>query len=204
VQRVIFAPVPSALLPAIVHWWQVSWVAWFEVVGALATLAGLYLTWRQAKKAKEEASDAGLQAREAKVAAEAASSAIDRTQRQLRANQMLVLIPQLRWLAQELDTAIAAGDSAMTRRHLDGWRWQAGHVSGLLLDAKAERRILRALQESVALATEATNSLLKNQRPVLDSCEQARQSIGAACNLLTIFIGQNASQATPDQTGVSK
>jgi hypothetical protein len=193
-----------AVLLQIAHWWQVSWVAWFEVAGVLATITGLYLTWRQAKKAKEQASDAGLRARQAKVAAEAASSAMDRTQRQLRANQMLVLIPQLRWLAQELDTAIVAEDGAMTRRHLDGWRWQAGQVSGLLLEAKAERRILRALQESVALATEATNSLLKNQRPVLDSCEQARRSIGVACNLLTVFIGQNASQATPDETGVTK
>jgi hypothetical protein len=179
-----------AALLQITHWWQVSWVAWFEVAGGLATITGLYLTWRQAKKAK--------------IAAEAASSAMDRTQRQLRANQMLVLIPQLRWLAQELDAAIAADDGAMTRRHLDGWRWQAGHVHGLLLDANAERRILRALQESVALATEATSSLLKNQKPVLDSCEQARQSIGVACNLLTVFIGQNASQATPNETGVSR
>lgn len=178
---------------------QVSWLEWIGLVGVMATLVGLYLTWRQARDAKREAKSAVIGAHEAKIAAEAAGVAIDRTQRQLRANQMLVLIPQLRWVAQEMDAAIAGDDRGMTRRTLDSWRWQAGHVNGLLLDEGAtSRKILKALQDSVALATEATTTLLKGQKPVLESCDQARQAIGHACNLLTVFVGQNASQVTPD------
>jgi hypothetical protein len=163
-------------------------VEWFGVVGVIATLAGLFFTWRKA-------SDADNSASSAKIAAEAAGAAVERTQRQLRANQMLVLIPQLRWISQELDAAIASDSRDLVRRHLDSWRWQAGHVNGLLSEeSPSPRKILRSLQDSVALATEATTTLLKEGKPVLDSCELARDAIGTACNLLTVFVGQSASQ----------
>lgn len=170
---------------------RVTWVDVVGLVGVVATLVGLYFTWRQARDAK-------VQAAAAKTAADAASGAIGRTQRQLRSNQMLVLIPQLRWVAQEMDAAIESGDKGMTRRHLDSWRYQAGHVNGLLLDDSAvTRRILKAIQDSVALATEATTTLLREEKKtVLESCEQARHAIGHACNLLNVFVGQSASQVS--------
>lgn len=55
---------------------------------------------------------------------------------------MLVLIPQLRWVASELNAAMGSDDRDMTRRHLDSWRWQAGHVNGLL--TPAPRAILKS------------------------------------------------------------
>lgn len=175
------------------HWWNVSWVEWFSVIGVLAAVIGVILTWFQARGAKNNASDA-------KVAAEAASAAVDRTQRQLRANQMLVLIPQLRWVAGELDAAISSDDRDLTRRHLDSWRWQAGHVNGLLKDeTPTPRAILKSLQDSVGLATTATSALLKdNAKPVFECCELARASIGEACNQMNVFVGRNASQVQPE------
>lgn len=169
-----------------------TWVEAVGLIGVLATLVGLYLTWGQARDAK-------LQAAAAKTAADAASGAMDRAQRQLRSNQILVLIPQLRWVAQELDAAIEAGDRGMTRRHLDSWRNQAGHINGVLLDdSAAKRKILKAIQDSVALATEATANLLREEKKtVLQSCEQARDASGNACNMLNVFVGQSASQVPP-------
>ena len=187
------ANTPCGMLP------HVTWVEVVGLLGVVATLVGLYLTWRQAK-------DARVQATAARTAADAASSAIDRTQRQLRSNQMLVLIPQLRWVAQEMDAAIESGDKGMTRRHLDSWRYQAGHVNGLLLDDSAvTRKVLKAIQDSVALATEATTTLLReDKKTVLESCEQARHAIGHACNLLNVFVGQSASQVPAADTEEAK
>ncbi|MEV0803928.1 hypothetical protein AB0I34_39985 [Kribbella sp. NPDC050281] len=188
----------SILLAAAAPWWKVSWVDWAQVVGAAAGLVGLWFTWRQARKARTEATAA-------KESADAATAAVDRTQRQLRANQILILIPQLRWVAQEMDAAIAENDRALTRRHLDNWRWQAGHVNGLLLDDRpSPRKVLKSLQESVSLATTSTSSLLSDSRPILDACGQAREAIHTACNLLTVFVGQSASQVTKDEQEASK
>lgn len=188
------------------HWWNVSWVEWFGVIGVLAAVIGVILTWFQARRAKTNAFEARDAASAAKVAAEAASAAVDRTQRQLRANQMLVLIPQLRWVASELDAAIGSDDRAMTRRHLDQWRWQAGHVNGLLKDeTPTPRTILKSLQDSVGLATAATSTLLKDDgKPVFECCEQARAAIGEACNQMNVFVGRNASQVQATDMEPSK
>lgn len=180
------------------HWWQVSWVDWAQAAGVLIALVGLALTFWQARGAKNNAHEAGIRASEAKAAAEATTAAVDRTQRQLRANQVLVLLPQLRWLAHELDSAIANDDRDLARRQLDNWRWQAGHANGLLTEiTPSPRKILRALQDSVALATEATTTLMKQEKAVMESCEPARGAIGEACNLLNVFIGANATQVQP-------
>ena len=177
-------------------WWEVGWVGWVGVIGFAATLIGLYFTWAQARDAKDHATNA-------EVAAQAASSAIELTQRQLRSNQMLILVPQLRWIAQEIDTSIATNERDATRRNFDNWRWQASHVSGVLSDDRpVPRKALGALQESVTLATEATTALLKGEGRILDSCEQARASINAACNLLNAYVGQSANHAIPSEKEV--
>lgn len=73
-------------------WYDITWVDWVAVVGVLAALVGLYLTWREARKAA--------------TSAEATRLAVTQTEVQLRANQLLILLPQLRALALELDAAI--------------------------------------------------------------------------------------------------
>lgn len=118
------------------RWYAVSWVDWLNVVAFSLALLGLWLTFRQARDAKKQATAA-------RTAAEAASTAVVRTQKQIRANQLLLLIPQLRWVAAELDVAISEDEPNLSRRTLDSWRWQAGQVHGLLTASSAERKLLR-------------------------------------------------------------
>ena len=166
-----------------------SWVDGVSVFGVAATLVGLWLTFRQARDAKD-------QAQLASAAADAASKAVSETQRQLRGNQLLILVPQLRWVAQELDDAIMAKDRNLARRHLDHWRHQAGHLNGVLIEqVGAPDDIPKALQESVALATASTASLMRQKKSVIESCEQARVAIGYACDVLTVYVGQSSTQA---------
>ncbi len=168
--------------PLVMKWYDLGWVEWLNVVGFVITIVGFAFAFWQILKTRS--------------AAEAAGQAAVITQRQLASNQLLILIPQLRWLSGELDAAIEADDAQLARRHLDSWRWQASHVHGLLIDDRSiQRRLLRDLQESVSLAFSGITSLMDGKRPVLEACRQARESIGVACNELSTWVGQQSAQA---------
>jgi hypothetical protein len=78
-------------------WYEdVRWFDWLGAAGFALTVVGFYITWRQITKTRG--------------AAEAATTAAGATQRQLASNQLLILVPQLRWIASELDAAIEGED----------------------------------------------------------------------------------------------
>lgn len=163
-------------------WYAVGWVDWLSAVGVPLTLYGLWLAWRQARNASNYA--------------RAARDAVSHTEQHLRANQLLVLIPQLRWIAAELDASIEADNARLAKRHLDNWRWQASNIHGLLdMDEALERPLLQALQESVGLAHSAGGNLLNlSGDPVLKRCSRARLSIGRVCDQLNVWVGQNVAR----------
>jgi hypothetical protein len=166
----------------VMKWYDLGWVDWLNVAGFVATIVGFVFALLQISKTRS--------------AAEAAGRSAAVTQKQLASNQLLILIPQLRWLSGELDAAIEADDAQLARRHLDSWRWQASHVHGLLIDDHSiQRRLLRGLQESVSLAFGAITSLIDGKRPVLEACRQARESIGLVCNELSTWVGQQSAQS---------
>src|SRR4051812_21705737 len=100
------------------HWYAIGWVDWISVAGLPLTLVGLALAWAQARAAANSA--------------ERAREAVEYTERRLRANQLLVLVPQLRFIAKELDEAIERDDAQHAKRELDNWRWQVANIQGLL------------------------------------------------------------------------
>lgn len=172
-------------------WYDVSWVDWLSVLGLVLALLGIYMAYAQAKKATS--------------AADAARQAVEQTQRQLRANQLLVLVPQLRWISNELETSIVDDDKVLAGRTFHNWRWAAGHVHGILTAANPdEKKLIQALQASVGLAFAATTSLLdpaSEGQSVLQSCKKARDAIGTVCNQLTSWVGQ---AATSENIGVTE
>jgi len=171
-------------------WYDVGWVDWLNVLGLALTLYGLFMAWRQAEKAA--------------TAAEAARAAVVQTQRQLRANQLLVLVPQLRWVSTELELSIEINDASLAGRNLHNWRWQAAHIHGILSGSDAsEKKLLKALQDSVGLAFAATTALLDGEntdKPLLDSCRKARDSIGIVCNQLTSWVGEASTTEAHEET----
>jgi len=164
-------------------WYSIPWVDWIGVTGFALTLLGLFVTWRQAKSAADSA--------------EAARQAVTRTEAQIRSNQLLVLIPQLRWVAAELDAAIDGNESIWTRRYLDSWRWHASNIRGLLSVADSEqKKILRALQDSVSQAANAGDQLRSGKAPVSDATRLARTHIGRVCDHLTAWVSARATDTT--------
>jgi hypothetical protein len=164
------------------HWYQLTWTDWITVAGLPLALVGLYLTWRQARKAADSA--------------KAAQDAIVATERKIRSNQLMVLIPQLRWTVIELENAIATNDRKGARRQLDSWRWQAGHIRGILTAADPEEsKILEGLQQSVSLARVAGSALLDEANPIISRSSKARASIVAVCDELNTWLGKNSTEA---------
>ena len=159
-----------------------GWVDWITVIGLPLTLLGLYLTWSQARKATS--------------AAAAARKAVTRTEQQLRENQLLVLVPQLRWTVNELDLAIQGKDSVLVQRELKSWRWQAQNIHGILSGmGPSEKGILTKIQQSVVLAQTAEEKLLEDSTPVVDGCRKARRAIATAYDDLTAWAGRHSTQA---------
>lgn len=165
------------------HWYDLGWVEWLGVVGFPLTLTGLYFTWRQA--------------RDASNSAEAARRAVQSTQQQIRAKQLMVLIPQLMWVASEIDSAIETGNMPLVRRYLHNWRLQAGNVNGILLAADPnEIALATALNNSVSMAAVTESSLMNRPKAARSDCMKARDAIAAASGELNIWIGRNSTEAT--------
>ncbi|MEV4185234.1 hypothetical protein AB0J28_27815 [Streptosporangium canum] len=174
--------------PAPEPWYDLTWFEWIGVAGLPLTLIGLYLTWWQARGAANSA--------------KAATDAIKKTEQRMRANQLLVLIPQLRWIATELDISIDSGNSSLARRHLDNWRMQASHVHGILTTADSmERDILTQLQESVGLAKTAGGALLKDSNgSTLKACIKVRSAMATACDAMTVWAGANSMKSLSESS----
>ena len=166
-------------------WYQLSWVDWVSVGGLPLALIGLYLTWVQAKNAAK--------------AAEAAREAVLETEHRIRINQLMVLIPQLRWTVSELESAISSYNSSQVRRQLESWRWQASNIYGMLeAVAPAEARTLRILQQSVGLARSAGAALIAKpgtEEALRNDFSKVRAAIVLACDDLNMWLGRSSTQA---------
>ncbi|WP_124775746.1 hypothetical protein [Micromonospora inaquosa] len=178
------------MLMAAEHWYELDWFEWLGVAGLPLTLFGLWLTLQQARQAAD--------------AARAARAAVRQTQRQIVAKQLHILIPQLTWVARELDASIKINDSESTKRSLDDWRRHASHVHGLLSSESEyeQESLLEALVSSTGLARTAARSLLSGEEgPVLPKCRRAHDAIGSTCDELIKWAGKNANQVITGDEG---
>jgi hypothetical protein len=161
---------------------SLSWLDWLTVVGFALTLVGLYMAWHQA--------------REATNAANAARRAVQRTQEQIRTKQLMVLVPQLTWIANEVDWAIERENFDVVRRFLTSWRNHAGNVHGILMaQAPNESEILMALMASISMAKIADGILFKNEKSTRKDCMKAREAIISAIDQLNPWLGRNSTEA---------
>lgn len=159
------------------HWYGLRWFEWVGVVGVVLTLAGIGMTFRQARKARS--------------AAEEALVAAGKAHEELSLRQALLMVPRMRGLAADLDAALDAGEDAWVRRTLDAWRWDAGQLNGLLRqDAQAARRLLRSLTSSASLAALAMEESDEEGKGRATGSDEARSAINEACTELSVWAGE--------------
>lgn len=163
---------------------SLTWRDWSNFGGLLLAIAGIGLTLWQVKKARS--------------ASEAALKAVESTRTQVVSGQLLLLVPQLRWIAGELDDALHSRSSPAAKKQLDNWRWQASNIHGILSSDEApDSSLLTTIQQSVALASTAGGLLLTelDQDP-MRACKKAREKAWVVCDALSSWSGTYAASAS--------
>lgn len=95
-----------------------------------------------------------VQATRAKSKAEAARLAAIDAQSRMSRNHMLVLLPQLQRIEDDLDTAIKDKEVKLVLHYLSNWRWQTGQAKQILEnESQPNLRAIKAMNKSIALAT---------------------------------------------------
>jgi hypothetical protein len=172
------------------HWYALRWFDWLNVFGLVLALIGLALTWRQARNAANSA--------------KAAQEAVTYTEEQIRANQLMVLIPNLRWTIKELDSAIDGDSSLLARKQLENWRWQASNIHGILAGSSdADRLILESLIETTGLAVTAEEGLMDGKQTVGSGTVKARTAMARACDQLASWVGKQSTQVIKGGGGMA-
>ena len=178
----------DVMLLAAPDWQQLStWADLLSIAGMPLAIFGIWQAWRQAWRARS--------------AAEAAGRAIAATEAKLRGRFLLaLLVPQLHWIANELDFALQADDAEHAQRQLKTWRQVAGHARGMLNipdedTDKEQLELMALLQESVSLARIAGQTIAKSvDGPLLKSCMKARASISQVCDEFSMWVGETVTR----------
>ncbi len=153
---------------------------WDIALSLPLTVIGLAATFIQATRAR----------RTAEAARQAAVGAQDRMAR----SHMLILLPQLHRIEDDLDTAIKEGEVKLILNYLSGWRWQAGQARQILeQEVNPNNKAIRAITKSVALATRTKLDIVASEaagtstqpalvtatRPLSEAIAAATSELGA-------------------------
>ncbi|MFC0527228.1 hypothetical protein [Phytohabitans kaempferiae] len=150
----------------------------FDVAGRIADVTavpglvtGFVITYRQLRKTR--------------TAADAARDAAHNAQASIGRSNLLVLIPQLQRVEEELDRAVRQGVEEVVVSALQGWRWQAGQVRGLLEAGRlGNQSLLTDIQHSVTAAAVAQHNLHGPSKNLVSTTHKVRQAIAKVTNEL--------------------
>jgi hypothetical protein len=130
------------------------------------------------------------QVRKTRKAAEAARDAAGLAQRGIGRGNLLVLIPQLQRVEDELERAIHSGHQELALTWIGTWRWQAGQLRGLIqVTAPTNRKMLKAIQTSMVAASDAKASLVSEK--TIDLAAETK-GVMSAIAAVTVDLGEIA------------
>jgi hypothetical protein len=96
-------------------------------------------------------------------ASEATKVAVERTERRMALNHLLVLLPQFRLLESDLDSAAESGDRKLAIRALVAFAYIAGEVAGLLKGQDdVDQDVTNRLSNMARRAAQAKSQLIDN------------------------------------------
>jgi hypothetical protein len=146
------------------------------------------------------------QSMKAKSAAESARDAAREAAGNMRRASLLVLIPQMQRVEDELEQAVRGGSVSLSISWLSTWRWQAGQARGFLAaaeDQSANQGTLIALQASMTAARNAKAKLIESSASpdVVVATRAARGSIGKATEELSALAANYGIQLGSSTNG---
>lgn len=135
---------------------------------------------------------AASNASSAKTAAESAQRAVERTERHLADNHLLLWVPRLEQVARNLDLAAAADNRDVAMVHLMEWRETAGYVRTLVLkDAVDRPELVERLQTAVVLIHSAKDDLVGDaQSTTAEATRHVRSAISEACDRASEIVAE--------------
>jgi hypothetical protein len=143
--------------------WVTVVANWASVLG----IAGLVAALVQLKRTKD--------------AVTAAQEAIERTEARLSINQVLVLLPQMQKLEDDLDAAVHGQSQEAVLRHLGQWRMLAMEVFGLVKGQDyADEAALDQLRASAVSAASAKGQLIGTHKNLVTTTRTVRREIATA------------------------
>lgn len=161
-----------------------DWANHVSVIGFPLAVVGFGATLFQLKRTRRSA--------------EAAATAASGAQAQFANNHLLVLLPQLQRIENDLTSAARGRNVDLLLHHLDAWRWEAGQLSSLLVQADRGAKVLPLLQESVTLASVAKKRLLTDRADLLGSTEQVRDSVSEVTDAFGGLVADLTATLTQD------
>jgi hypothetical protein len=168
---------------------SMNWWDWISVVGAILTFLGVVVAGQGIRLTY-------AQAKEAVTAAEATQKAVARVTKHLASNQLLLLLPQLLQIQEQLDGTTVGNQDVEARALLVRWHHLASESIGLLTGMGWEDQdFLDRVKKSVALASKAKRVLLRGNKTVIEATEQVRAAMEDVCGEISTLAGQFRAEA---------
>ncbi|MFD9880593.1 hypothetical protein ACFWZT_03895 [Streptomyces alboflavus] len=121
----------------------------------------------------------------AATAAEKAQLAAESMRDRISKSSLIMLIPQLMRIEDEIDRAVNENDVRLVVSWINTWRWQAGQAKGLLQAAKADDpKVMKSLQASITACGDAKNTLVAGSADLVQDSAAARKAISKAAGEL--------------------
>ena len=151
------------------------WTEWGTVlsgIGVAISIVGFKYTLDQVKKTKS--------------AAESAKSAAIEMKSSMSKSYLLILLPQLNRLADDLASAARRQEFNLISLHIQQWRWSSGQLSGLIdLKDKESEQVRNLIHKSISKGIKVRftktvdgSEIIENLDPYLDAVQQVTAQFG--------------------------
>ena|ERR1700722_20269409 len=151
---------------------------WVGIAGLAVSVVGFSLAiWQLARTAK---------------ASEATREAIERTEKRMALNHLLVLLPQFHLLENDLDRAAEDNDRALARRALVSYSHFASEVAAILRGQdQVDQTLITELQSSARDASLAKATLI--DAPINKNTKQLTRDVRARISALSVHVATIAA-----------
>lgn len=132
-----------------------------------------------------------VQIRKTRSAAEAARAAVISTERRYASNTLLIVLPQLLQIDEDLGAALEAGRRTDVRALLTQWRHTAGHARGVASQSSRQELLSLAtvFQRSISRAMTAERALADDSTDLHAATARVRAAIIAAAAAASEHLG---------------
>ncbi|WP_432548409.1 hypothetical protein [Kineococcus sp. SYSU DK004] len=140
-----------------------------------------------------------VQVNKTKSASEAAKESIERAERSISRNQLILLIPTLHRTEGDLENAIEGGERRLAAYHLSSWKWFGSQLRTYLPNQNEDDvKLAQALQTSIALASDAKIEAMDQENKLAAACKPALQSIAVVTGELGRIAAIEMTKASSD------